>query len=127
MFLLFALDNLFKEIEFKLQRDETILNLGVYVGVASMFVFSYSIFLIGIYVILLAFARISIRKTFMLFFGFVFPHALLIMFYYFKDGLAELGHSFYGANLTVSSLKLAVAFLVGPYRSDLFYLLDGDA
>ncbi len=106
MFLLFALDNLFKEIEFKVQRDETILNLGVYVGIASMFVFSYSIYLIGVYVILLAFARINIRKSFLLLFGFIFPHLLLAVVYYFKNGLPQLGHLFYGANLTLSSIEL---------------------
>jgi hypothetical protein len=106
VFLLFAISNLFTEIEFRVQRDETILNLGVYVGIASLFVFSYSIFLVGTYIILLAFARISFRKTLLLFFGFLFPHALLIAFYYFKDGLPELYHSFYGANLTLSSVAL---------------------
>jgi len=106
VFLLFAISNLFTEIEFKVQRDETILNLGVYVGIASLFVFSYSIFLIGTYIILLAFARISVRKTFLLFFGFLFPHALIIVFYYFKDGLPELFRSFYSANFTVASVAL---------------------
>ena len=36
-FLLLALNNLFKEIEFRIQRDETILNLGVSLGMAIDF------------------------------------------------------------------------------------------
>jgi hypothetical protein len=106
VFLLFALSNLFKEIEFKVQRDETVLNIGVYVGIASMFVFSYSIFLVGTYFILVAFTRISIRKSFLLLFGFIFPHALLMAFYYFKGGLPQLGNLFYGVNITIRSLTL---------------------
>jgi hypothetical protein len=54
----------------------------------------------------LAFARISIRKTFLLFFGFLFPHALIIAFYYFKDGLPELFNSFYSANFTLTTVAL---------------------
>lgn len=102
-FLLFALNNLFKELEFRVQRDETILNLGVYLGIASMFVFSYSIFLIGSIVILLVFARIDMRKSLMLLFGFLFPHFLLLFFYYFKSGMPEIGRLFYTANLTLHS------------------------
>ncbi|MBI3481391.1 MAG: hypothetical protein HY015_00150 [Bacteroidetes bacterium] len=105
-FLLFALNNLFKEIEFRVQRDEIILNLGVYLGIASMFVFSYSIFLIGAYVILLSYTRIDLRKSLLLLFGFLFPHSLLVMFYYFKGGLSELGGFFYGANFTINSTVL---------------------
>jgi len=105
-FLLFALNNLFKEIEFRVQRDETILNLGVYLGIASMFVFSYSVFLVGSYIILLSFTRIDLRRSLLLVFGFLFPHLLLIMFYYFKGGLSELGNFFYAANFTIHSIDL---------------------
>lgn len=105
-FLLFALNNLFKEIEFKVQRDENILNLGVFLGIASLFVFSTSIFLIGSVIILLIFARIDFRKSLMLLFGFLFPHLMLWMLYYFKNGLPELGRLFYAANFTLESAKV---------------------
>ena len=45
--LLLALNNLFKEIEFRIDRDSIILNLGVFIGLASLFIFSYIIFLAG--------------------------------------------------------------------------------
>ena len=105
-FLLFALNNLFKEIEFKVQRDENILNLGVFLGIASLFVFSTSIFLIGSVIILLIFARIDLRKSLMLLFGFLFPHLLLLALYFFKNGLPELARSFYNANFTWETVKL---------------------
>ncbi|MBS1506958.1 MAG: hypothetical protein JSS79_09940 [Bacteroidetes bacterium] len=105
-FLLFALNNLFREIEFKVQRDETVLNLGIYLGLASLLVFSYSIFLIGVIIILFVFARISLRKSLLLLFGFVFPHSLLIGFYYLKGGLPELMRNFYLANLTLHTDNL---------------------
>lgn len=105
-FLLFALNNLFKEIEFKVQRDENILNLGFFLGIASLFVFSTSIFLIGSIVVLLVFARIDLRKSMMLLFGFLFPHLVLLTLYYFKNGLPELARSFYDVNFTLATTKL---------------------
>jgi hypothetical protein len=105
-FLLFALNNLFKEIEFRVQRDETILNLGIYLGISSMFVFRYSIFLIGSLAILLAFARIDLRKSLMLFFGFLFPHLLLSLLYFFEGGLQQLWELYYSANFTLQSVNL---------------------
>ena len=53
--LLLALNNLFKEIEFRIQRDEIILNLGVFLGVATLFIFSYVVFLFGTIFILFLF------------------------------------------------------------------------
>lgn len=102
-FVLLALNNLFKGIEFKAQRDETILNLGFYLGIASLFVFSFAVFLVGAWVVLLVYARLDLRKSLMLFFGFFFPHLLLLVLYYFKDGLPELAAYFYNANLTFHS------------------------
>lgn len=101
LFLLLAINNLFKEIEFKTQRDVTIFNLGLYLGIASLFVFSYGFFLIGSLIILLVFARLQTRKSLLLFFGFAFPHLLLIALYFYKGNLNTLGHLFYGANFTI--------------------------
>jgi hypothetical protein len=105
-FILLALNNIFKEIEFKVQRDETVFNVGFFFGIASLVVFSYSIFLIGGLIILFVFARIDLRKSLLIVFGFVFPHLALICLYYFQDGLGEFMRYFYGSNLTVHSISL---------------------
>jgi hypothetical protein len=104
--LLFALNNLFKEIEFRVQRDEILLNLGVHLGIASLFVFSYSTFLIGTLIILFIFTRFTLRKVLLLVFGFVLPHALLITFYFFWDNHDFLFHYFYAPNFTLATIKL---------------------
>jgi len=106
LFLLLAINNLFKEIEFKTQRDGTIFNLGLYLGIASMFVFSYGFFLIGSLIILLVFARLQMRKSLLLFFGFAFPHLLLIALYFFRGELNSLTHLFYDANFSVHTKAL---------------------
>jgi len=104
-FLLPALNNLFKEIEFREQRDESIFTLGVYISLASLFSFSYSVFLIGVLITLIIFTRSSPRKYILLVFGFVLPHLLLMTIFYLMDGLAQLSSYYYIPNLQFSSIS----------------------
>lgn len=107
--LLFALNNLFKEIEFRVQRDETAFNLGLLIGIASLLVFSYVIFLLGTVVILLVFTRISLRKMLLLIVGFLLPHGMLLTFYWYGDHHASFINYFYVANITLSNASLISA------------------
>lgn len=100
--LLLGLNNLFKEIEFKIQRDEIILNLGVYVGMATLLVFSYIIFFLATVLILVIFTRMSIRKFLLLFLGFALPHLLLWGFYFYRGEASMLWQNFYVPNLTLN-------------------------
>lgn len=94
-FLIFALNNLFKEVEFRVQQDSTLLNLGVYLGIASLFIFSYSIFLPGTLIILNIFTRATIRKFLLLIFGFMLPHLLLLAYYFAKGDFLFAWNNFY--------------------------------
>jgi Family of unknown function (DUF6427) len=123
--LLFALNNLFKEIEFRVQRDETVLNMGVYLGIASLFLFSYIVFLLGTLIILYLFTRVTFRKAMLLVFGFVLPHALLISFYFFWDNHDSLIHYFYAPNFTLATLSrvsLLSILLLGSVPIIYFFL-----
>jgi len=97
--LLFALNNLFKEIEFRIQRDEIVLNLGIYIGLSSLLVFSYALFLPGVIILLAIFTRLSLRKALMVLFGFMLPHAFLLLMFYMKGDFASLKENYYLANL----------------------------
>lgn len=98
--LLMALNNIFKEIGFGMDRDSIVLNLGFFLGLASLFVFSYIIFLIGVIFILIVFARATFRKILLLLFGFGLPHAALLLFYYCYERTDYLWMHFYVANAT---------------------------
>lgn len=102
-FLLPALNNLFKEIEFREQRDESIFNLGLYISLASLFLFSYSVYLIGVIITLIIFTRSSPRKYFLMIFGFALPHLLLLSIFYLMDGLNPLLDYYYVPNLLLAS------------------------
>jgi hypothetical protein len=96
--LLLALNNLFREVEFRVQRDETIFSLGVYLGLASTFVFSYTIFLLAALLVLLIFTRLSLRKALLLFLGFLFPHMVIFVLYFYRGEVEFLWRNYYAAN-----------------------------
>ena len=102
-FLLLALNSLFKQLEFREQGNESIFNLGLYIGIASLFALSYSIFIICCSLILAFFTRSSPRQYFLMIFGFLLPHVLLLSGYYLMDGLNEIWQYFYLPNLAFHS------------------------
>lgn len=121
--ILLALNNVIKEIEFRTPRDETTFNLGIFISLASMFSFSYAIYLPGVIALLSIFTRSSLRKYLLLVFGFVLPHALLLCIYNLGGNAGELWQNFYLHNLSFPSHDListgSLALLCGV---PLFYL-----
>lgn len=99
-FLLLALNNLFEEIEFRHESDESIFNVGLCISLASLFAFSFVVYLICALLILLLFTRSSIRKYLLLVFGFLLPHLLALSVAYLNGSAAELWKYFYLSNLT---------------------------
>lgn len=102
-FLLLALNNLYKEIEFRTQRDETVFNLGLYISLASLCSFSFIVHLFGIIAILLIYARTSIRGFLLLICGFLLPQLLMMSFYFLNHRLPDLWQFYYLPNLSFSS------------------------
>lgn len=98
-FLLFTLNNLYKEIEFRVQRDETVLNIGLTIGLSSLVIFSTVVFLPTVIFLLAIFARLDIRKVVLLLFGFALPHGVLAILYFLWDGSTLLWQNFYLPNL----------------------------
>lgn len=99
-FLLLALNNLFKEIEFREQRDESILNLGLFISLASLFSFSFAVYLLASIVILAIFTRLVLRKYLLMIFGFLLPHLFLVSIYYLRGGLESLWNFYYLPNFS---------------------------
>ena len=102
-FLLLALNSLFKQLEFREQGNESIFNLGLYIGIASLFALSFAIFIIGCSLILIFFTRSSPRQYFLMIFGFLLSHILLLSGYYLMDGVKEIWIYFYLPNLAFHS------------------------
>lgn len=131
-FLLFALNNLFKEVEFRIQRDTIVLNMGIFLGISSLFVLSYVVFLLGTLLILGIFTRLTIRKTLLLFFGFLLPHALLLGAYFMKGDFTFLanfyhGHEWFSANLMSLSSMIYLSAIPIIYFIFSLVMLNRDA
>lgn len=104
-FVLLALNNLFKEIEFREQRNESIFNLGLYIAIASLFSFSFFIYLPGALFILIIFTRHPARKYFLLICGFLIPHLLLMSVFYLQDSFGEMWRYYYLPNLSMNATR----------------------
>lgn len=104
--LLFALNNIFKEIEFRVDRDTIALSLGLFIGLSSLIVLSYAIFLPGAILMLILFARTSLRKIFLVLLGFGLTHGIVFTLYYYYGHTADLWQNFYVANLKQASSLL---------------------
>lgn len=99
-FLLLALNNVFREIEFRQPRDETTFNLGLYISLASLFHFPYVIFLFGTLVTLFLFARANARKFLLLVFGFALPHLFVLTITYLNGSLGNTWQYYYLSNMS---------------------------
>lgn len=111
--LLFALNNIFKEIEFRVDRDTIALSLGLFIGLASLIVLSYVVFLPGAILVLILFARTSLRKILLVLLGFGLTHGIVFTLYYYYGHTDDLWQNFYLANLRqASSLLVSLRTLV---------------
>jgi hypothetical protein len=104
--LLLAMNNLFREIEFRVDRDSIVLNLGVFLGLASLFILSYTVFLVGTIFILIVFARATPRKILLVLFGYGLVHAILFTLYYVYEHTNDLWTHFYVASVNEFTVNL---------------------
>ena len=105
-FLLLALNALLTEIEFRVQRDETIFTLGLFISFATLFNFSYTIYLPGVFLILIIFTRNNVRKHLLLLIGFILPHLIICSVYYIHGHLDDLWSRFYLSGFSFASPSL---------------------
>lgn len=105
-FLLLALTFIFQEIEFRNERDESVLNVGLCISLASLFSFAFIVYLPCAMVIFLLFTRSNVRKFLLLCFGFLLPHLLAISIAFVNDSTEELWQYFYLSNLSFERTEL---------------------
>lgn len=104
-FLLMALNSLFREIEFREENYEMVLRTGLFIGIGSLFEFSFTLYVFAVLGVLILFTRTSGRKIFLLITGYLLPHFLLVSIYFIKGGVGELWNYFYVPNLSFSHVS----------------------
>jgi hypothetical protein len=123
-FLLLALNCLFREIEFKVQRNETVFNLGLFIALASLCSFATSIYLLASLGILAFYTRSTPRKYILMIFGYVLPHALVMSVYYLSGNLDALWSYYYVPNMDMPPAGLvSVKTLLVLSAIPLFYMV----
>lgn len=101
-FMLWALNSLFKELEFRAQGDETVVKVGIYISLASLCSFSFVVYLPAALTILIIFSGSGARKNLLLVFGFLLPHLLLSSVFYLSGSLGNLWEYYYLPGLSFS-------------------------
>lgn len=127
-FLLLALNMLFRELEFRAQRDDMVLGVGLFISLASLCHFAYSVFLIAGIFALIFYSRRDIRILMLLVIGFALPHLILICTYYLIGRIDYLIDFFYVPNLSFKAtqyitIKALVLMGAVPLGFFLFSLL----
>ena len=92
-FILLALNNIFLQIEIRAKRDEPILNIGLFLGLATLCHLPYFIFVLSILLMLLLFSATVSRRYLLVILGFLLPIILLWVYYYLIGGLKDLSHN----------------------------------
>ncbi|MBL3654890.1 hypothetical protein [Fulvivirga sediminis] len=126
-FLLLALDNLFDHIEYRAKEDEKILNIGIYLGLASLFYLPYIIFGIAVILCFMLFTGTVARRYLLMIFGLMLPllltsgyfllqHRLTVFIYNYLNPIWQFQTDNY-----VSLLEILIIFSV-PLAFFLFSL-----
>lgn len=88
-FLMLALGQLFSQTVLQKETSESTLLIGIYGGLATGFHLNFVLFLPYIIFTGLAISGFSIRQLFLALVGFFLPILLILVFYYWNDGLEE--------------------------------------
>jgi hypothetical protein len=81
-FILLAMNNIFGQIEFRVKRDEKILSIGIYLGVAALFYFPAMLFGVLGLIGLALFSATLIRRYILIIYGLALPFILIVTYYF---------------------------------------------
>ncbi|MEQ8926811.1 MAG: hypothetical protein RLO81_13410 [Fulvivirga sp.] len=93
-FILLSLELIFSHIEVRAKRDEDILNIGLFVGLATVIYLPFSIFAMGILLIFIFFTGTIGRRYALMTFGFFLPIMIAAGYFYLTDRFTDFIFSF---------------------------------
>lgn len=118
-FILLALKNIFSHIEVRAKRDEDILNIGLYVGLATLCYLPFSVFALGVLTIFILFTGTIARRYLLMLFGFLLPMAVAAGYFFLTDRLDDFLYNFFSPFTVIErnwyiSLKDTASLFVAP-------------
>ena len=88
-FILLALNNVLAHLEFKAKKDEIILNIGIHIGVATLFYLPYAIAVPFVLISFAFFSSTIVRRYLLMVYGFLLPVLLTAMIFLLTGRLNE--------------------------------------
>ena len=89
-FILFSFNSLFNHLELRRKNDINLINLGIYLGTASLFYAPYFIYVFAVAIGLVLFTNTIRRRYLLMLFGSLFPIFLITLYYYMIDAEDQL-------------------------------------
>lgn len=103
-FLLLALRNIFQHIEFRSKRDEDILNIGLFIGLATVSYQQFAIFAICTLLIFALFTGTVGRRYLMMLFGFFLPILIAGSYFFLTNRFTDFMYSFLSPFLVIGKI-----------------------
>ena len=105
-FLLLAFGTLAKQMERRGATDE-VFEVGFYIGIAALFYLPSALFIIWAALSLLIYTGATFRQHSLSLFGFLFPIAVTVLFYYLNEGLNDFNRNLLSSVFRVRQYSLS--------------------
>jgi hypothetical protein len=105
-FLLLAFGTLIKQMERRGATDE-VFEVGFYIGIAALFYLPSALFILWAILSLLFYTGATFRQYSLSLFGFLFPFAATVLFYYLSDGLDDFNRNLLASVFRVRQYSLS--------------------
>ncbi len=91
-FILMTINHVFKQLEYKQGVKDDIIEVGIYLGLATLFYQPYWVLLLWVIISLFMFSSMNARQLLLLLIGFSLPTIAFVLYYYFSDntGFSEI-------------------------------------
>lgn len=122
-FILLAMNNIFGQVEFRAKRDEKILNIGIYLGVAALFYFPAILFGLIAILGLALFSATIFRRYILILYGLALPFLLIGAYYFFVGNTAISLNIFFSSWFGGASYRLDRISIIVLCAIPLFYLM----
>ncbi len=109
-FLLFAFNKIIKEMEKKSGVSDEIFEVGLFVGIATLFNQSAVVMIVWAFCSVVFFTTGTFRQFFLLLFGFVLPIAICILYFYLNDSYNQFSYNWLSSFINVKFITLNDVF-----------------
>ena len=101
IFILFSINSLLDYLETRDKQDGSLINIGIQIGIASLFYLPYFLFLLVHIASLLFFTSTQQRRYLLLFYGITFPFILIGLYYAWHGHLMDFINNYFFSLFTV--------------------------